>query len=349
MRPDLLALGWGDELEAALATTDAPGVPCRVVAQHRGQLRVDDGAREGWAHVRGRPTGADAPVIGDWVVAELAEGEDPGVINAILPRHTTFSRRAPGGRTEQQVVAANLDVIFLMSGLDSDFNPNRIERYLVAAWQSGARPVVLLNKADLVEEPADFVDQLADVAIGVDVHLLSAKLGDGIDTVREYLGEGVTIGFVGSSGVGKSTLINQLLGNELLKTQDTRSDDKGRHTTTHRELFRVPGGGLVIDTPGLRELQLWDAQQGIEATFADIEGLADQCKYRDCDHDTEDGCAVLAAIEVGDLSEKRLARYNKLQRELAHLEIAQDNLAKVREKRKWKEIHREMRRFRKKR
>jgi ribosome biogenesis GTPase len=281
--------------------------------------------------------------VGDWVALRPPTGDGRAMIHAILPRTSKFSRKSAGQRTDEQVVAANVDTIFLVSGLDGDFNPRRIERYLTAAWDSGAQPVVVLNKLDRCDDPERCLLETEAVAMGVPVHRVSALTGQGCDALRDYLGPGLTVGLLGSSGVGKSTLINRLLGREVQKTGDVReSDDRGKHTTTHRELFRVPTGGLLIDTPGLRELQLWEADQGIESAFADIEELAEDCRFGDCGHAGEPGCAVEEALASGTLAPERLESYCKLQRELRQIHLKQDELARQQEKKRMKVINKSL-------
>jgi ribosome biogenesis GTPase / thiamine phosphate phosphatase len=339
----LEALGWSQHFQNAFAGSEALGTPHRVVAQQRGQNRISDGERERWSHVRGRPTGAEAPVIGDWVVAAFPDGE-PGVIERVLARRSAFSRRAAGDRPDEQVIAANIDVLFLMSACDGDLNPSRMERYLVAAWQSGARPVVLLNKADLTSDPDGSVARLRAVAGDAPIHLLSLVTGQGLEAVRSYLTEGVTVGLLGSSGVGKSTLVNVLLGEERQRTQLLTSENRGRHTTTHRELFQLPGGGLLIDTPGMRELQLWESTRGLDAAFPDIAALAAGCRYGDCGHGEDEGCAVVAALEAGTLDRARYERYQKLRREQTELGLQREGLVRIRQRQKTNPAHRKRRR-----
>jgi ribosome biogenesis GTPase len=322
-------------------------VPARVVAQ-KGLNQVSTGESEHYADLAGKlrhelagPGGsAGHPAVGDWVALRAPAGEGRAIIHAILPRKSKFSRKTAGLRTEEQVVAANIDTIFLVSGLDGDYNPRRIERYLTAAWDSGAQPVVVLNKLDRCEDPEACLLEVEAVAMGVPVLRVSARTGEGCEALTSYLGPGRTVGLLGSSGVGKSTLINRLLGREAQKTGGVREgDDRGRHTTTHRELFLVPGGGLLIDTPGLRELQLWEGDQGIESAFPDVEALAAGCRFADCRHHGEPGCAVEAAVANGGLPPERLESYHKLERELHHLHIRQDELARLQEKKKNKVVH----------
>jgi ribosome biogenesis GTPase / thiamine phosphate phosphatase len=336
-------LGWNEAFAKAYEGLADLGQPYRVIDQQRGQLRVADGAEERWSHVRGRPLGAAAPVIGDWVVAAFPDGE-PGVIEAVLPRRSAFSRRAAGDRPDEQVIAANIDVVFLMTGLDQDFNPNRLERYLVAAWQSGAKPVILLNKLDLCTDRDAALARIREIAGEVPIHVLSLLTNEGLEAVTGYLATGVTIGLLGSSGVGKSTLINALVGEGRQRVQDLGSDNRGRHTTTHRELFRIPNGGLMIDTPGMRELQLWDAPAGLDAAFAEIADTAQGCRYTDCGHQNEEDCAVLEAVAAGRIDRGRFDRYHKLKGELAQLALQREGMARIRQRQKTNPMHAKRRR-----
>jgi ribosome biogenesis GTPase len=272
--------------------------------------------------------------VGDWVAVRKRRDEDRGSIQAILPRRSKFSRRAAGNVTDEQVVAANVDVAFLVMSLDHDFSVRRLERYLLLARESGSSPVVLLTKPDLSHDVAAAVANVATVAGDLPVHVLSPKLNEGVDQVRSYLTSGRTGAMLGSSGVGKSTIINRLLGEDILKTREVRQEDsKGRHTTTHRQLVKLPGGGLIVDTPGMRELQLWDAAEGIRETFEDIEALAPQCHFSDCRHRDEPRCAVKTAVEEGRVPAARYESYLKLQDELARLVTQQDERARLEEKR----------------
>ncbi len=324
----LAAYGWNEHWDQALAALDLPMrdySPARVVAQfsHSYNLMTADGPHG--ASVTGKfeflaAKRGDYPAVGDWVLAEPLPGEHRSVIHAVLPRRSAMVRKAAGAVVEDQIVGANLDYLFIVNALNQDFNLRKIERYMIAAWESGASPVVLLTKADLCADPEAFAEQVGNAAPGVPVHCVSALADAGKEALDAYLKPGATIGITGSSGVGKSTLLNWLAGKNLQLTQDIREDDaRGRHTTTHRELFLLGGGALVLDTPGMRELQLWDARDGWQQAFADIELLASNCRFRDCKHDGEAGCAVLQALSSGELDPKRYANYRKTEKELAHL------------------------------
>jgi ribosome biogenesis GTPase / thiamine phosphate phosphatase len=340
---DLHVLGWNahwrDLFEPYVSQSLLPG---RVVVEHRGAYRIemDRGERSGTLAGRLRYQAgrrADLPAVGDFVAVRLPEagtGDGPAVIEAVLPRRTAFVRRAAGARPDDQVIAANIDTVFVMTGLDHDFNVRRIERYLAAVWESGANPVVLLNKADVCADVGKKIDELRAVVIGVDVLVVSALTAEGVDTLAAYWREGTTVGFVGSSGVGKSTLLNRLLGRDVQATGGVRAhDSRGRHTTTHRELFVLPYGGLVIDTPGMREFTLSDADEGVDAVFGDIDALAARCRFADCAHRGEPGCAVHDAVERGELAADRLAAFHKLLNELRYEESRGDRVAAAERKR----------------
>jgi ribosome biogenesis GTPase / thiamine phosphate phosphatase len=337
---DLDALGWGPRFAGAFAEHSATNVvPARVALEHTHIYRLITESGEVLARVSGRlrhhaEARADFPAVGDWVAVELpAEGGDAR-IRAVLPRFSRFSRRAAGDPTEEQIVAANIDVVFLVSGLDKDFNPRRIERYLVVAWESGATPVVVLNKADLVEDLDAILDDVRAIAPGVDIHAVTCRAPGSVDVLRPYLAPGQTGALLGMSGVGKSSIVNQLIGQELIRTRDVRVyDSRGRHTTTARQLVVLPGHGVLIDTPGMRELQLWETGESIAGTFADIEALAENCRFRDCQHQSEPGCAVRAAVDGGDLASVRLASFHKLAAEQAYQSRQQDQRAQIEAKR----------------
>jgi ribosome biogenesis GTPase len=262
--------------------------------------------------------------VGDWVALEYTEDSQWSCIKFVLTRKTKFSRAAAGIEVKEQIVAANVDTVFLTQSLNRDFNMKRLERYLIAAWESGAVPVVVLTKADCCENVADKISAVYVTAPGVEVYAISCVTGEGIEELKKYFMKGKTVALLGSSGVGKSTLVNTLAGKELLKTQEIRNDDRGKHTTTHRELLLLPEGGLVLDTPGMRSLSLWEADSGMEAMFGDVEELTKMCRFSDCKHLTEPGCAVREAIETGRLEMKRWESWLKLQKELAHLEAKKE-------------------------
>ncbi|MDO4803394.1 MAG: ribosome small subunit-dependent GTPase A [Lachnospiraceae bacterium] len=304
---------------------------CLVILQEKGLYQISSTEGTHRARVSGKfqhdiNSISDYPAVGDYVMADL-NGASTAVIHTVLPRKSVFLRKAAGSGNTEQVVAANVDTVFLCMALNNDFNLRRLERYLSVAWDSGAMPVVLLTKADLCYNLPEKLAQVENVAVGVDIITVSAMESDGCQSIAPYLIRGNTLAFVGSSGVGKSTLINALLGEDRQKTNGLRNDDKGRHTTTHREIIALPGGAMVIDTPGMRELGMWDAGEGLSAAFADIEALAEGCRFRDCTHQTEPGCAVRAAVERGELSEARLLSYRKLRAENSYFEDGESYLA----------------------
>jgi ribosome biogenesis GTPase len=327
---ELRGLGWTPELADNLE----PGlVPGRVAAAHRAAFDVWTETGSVRSRLPGRllHDGLDVGV-GDWV------GLSDGLIRAVLPRRSAIVRTAAGLTTSAQTLAANVDVAFVVSSLGPDLEPRRIERYLVTIWESGAAPEIVLTKADRLDDPWPLVAEVESVGIGVPVHVVSALTGEGCDVLRSRIDAGTTAVLLGSSGVGKSTLVNLWLGEEVMVTRETREDDdEGRHTTTHRQLLELPGGGLVIDTPGLRELQLWDVgSAALDATFADVEELAAGCRFADCTHAHEPGCAVLAAVETGELPRERLQSWRKLQRELHAIALRHDALLRKEELRKRK-------------
>jgi ribosome biogenesis GTPase / thiamine phosphate phosphatase len=341
----LADLGWTPRFaEAFEPYRDKNLTPARVSLEHTHIYRVLSPDGERLARVSGRlrhaaAGRADFPAVGDWVAIKTPESAQGDVarIWAVLPRATQFSRRAAGNPTEPQVVAANIDVVFLISGLDGDFNPRRIERYLVTAFDSGASPVIVLNKADLVDDPDAFVREAARAGQGVPVEVVSVRHVDSMERLRAHLGPGRTAALLGSSGVGKSSIANALIGEDVLRTREVRaSDHRGRHTSTHRELVLLPGGGILIDTPGMRELQLWDTGESVAGAFADIESLGNACRFRDCRHVSEPGCAVAAAVNAGTLARERLESYRKLQAEQEHQATQQDERARLETKRQGK-------------
>jgi ribosome biogenesis GTPase len=284
------------------------------------------------------------PAVGDWVAVRVMPVENKALIHDILPRRTKLSRKVAGERTAEQILVTNVDIVFLVSSLNADLNLRRIERYLGTIWESGAQPVIILNKADLCVDPHTLAAEVAEIAPGVGVHVLSAIAGEGLEELAAYLGPGNTVVLLGSSGVGKSTITNQLLHSDVQSTLEIRSgDDRGRHSTTYRRLFLMPSGGVLIDTPGMREFVAWDAESGTEEVFDDIAQLAAQCRFRDCRHETEPGCAIRAAIAEGSLDASRLTNYDKLRKELAYLDRRRDVAAQSEMKKRWKRIHKAMR------
>jgi ribosome biogenesis GTPase / thiamine phosphate phosphatase len=339
--------GWNDYFDAIWKDVDrGDSVPARVIAQSRGIWRVAGDFGECPAEPTGKlrlaaEQGADWPAVGDWVPVELRDQGNAALIHEVLARRSRFLRKMAGKKVAEQVIAANVDIALLVSALDGDFNPRRVERYLTQCWESGAKPVMVLNKADVCETPQEKIEAMEKVAMGVSVCTVSAKTGDGFDKLERVLARGETIVLLGSSGVGKSTIVNRLLGHAIQEVQEVRkSDSRGRHTTTARELFVLPGGALLMDTPGLRELQLWDTDEGISQAFADIESLAANCRFGNCRHDGEPGCAVQGAIDAGELDLSRLESWRKLQRELAFLKRKQDPEASHNEKQRIKQLMR---------
>jgi ribosome biogenesis GTPase len=334
--PALDELGWDDDWSSAFERLQEDNLTAaRVAAQHRGAYAVWTADGELRARAAGRlyyehEVGAPIPAVGDWV------GVDDTTITSILPRRSAFIRKRAGLGSDEHVLAANVDTAFLLAGLDDDFSLRRLERYITTAWDSGAAPVVVLTKADLCDDVSGAMLQVESVAIGVPVYPISNVTGIGVDELRSQLQTGRTVVLLGSSGVGKSTLLNRLAGSELMRTGEIAADGTGRHTTTHRELVRLPGGALVIDTPGLRELQFWDGD--VSAAFEDIEALAAECRFRDCAHAHEPGCAVLAAVDNGTLALDRLRSWRKFQRELESIAARTDRRLRAARKKRWKQI-----------
>ena len=319
-------------------------VPARVVEEQRAAYRVLCESGELLAELSGHfrssaSERADLPAVGDWVAA-TPRLPSRATIHRVLPRLSKFSRKSAGDRTTEQIVAANIDTVFLMSSLNGDLNLRRIERYLAVIWNSGAQPVVLLSKSDICEDVDAAIQAVSEVAFGVSLHAISSVSGEGFDAMTTYVTAGRTVAVLGSSGVGKSTMINRLLGRDVQEVREIREDDsRGRHTTTARRLFLLPRGGMLIDTPGMRELQLWDTGDAVSQVFDEIEALAPDCRFRDCEHLSEPGCAVQAAIADGRITNDRFESYLKLRREQAYVLRKQDILAQIEEKKRWKHIH----------
>ncbi len=333
--------GWSETLRRQFQSFAAEGLtPGRVIIHQRGPYRIVTEAGEMAAEMSGRfvreAEMGGFPAAGDWVAVSVRLPERAATIHGVLPRRTAFIRKAAGRGRMAQVVAANVDIAFLALSLNDDLNPRRLERYLAAAHESGARPEIVLTKADLAPDAARIAAEIGAVTGGAPVHLVSSRAGTGLETLRAAIKAGETAVLLGSSGVGKSTLVNALVGEARMATRAIREDDdKGRHTTTHRELVLLPGGGLLLDTPGMRELALWEADDGLSQTFEDVEALVAACRFSDCTHGNEPGCAVRAALESGELDAARLESFGKLKGELAHEQRKEDPLARAAHKKLW--------------
>lgn len=341
---------WKTKAEAHLINGRIAG---RVTQEHKGMYRVWSEEGTLFCEVSGKyrfdaVDREDYPAVGDWVMVDARPQEGKGTIHHLLERKSCFSRKVAGEKTDEQIVAANVDTVFLVMALNKDFNLRRLERYLTMAWESGANPVIILSKADLCEDGDEKVAEVESVAFGVPVHVVSAVENRGLEELTPYISEGQTVALLGSSGVGKSTIINAFLGEEVQLVQDIREDDaKGRHTTTHRELFLIPEGGVLVDTPGMREIQLWEGDEGFKHLFEDVEAFAAECRFRDCQHDGEPGCAVQNAIETASLELGRFQSYVKLQKEIAFQERRANAKAMMAEKQKNKQLSKWSKRFKK--
>ncbi|MDY6935804.1 MAG: ribosome small subunit-dependent GTPase A [Spirochaetota bacterium] len=341
----LVDLGWSPFFDSHFEQYRKQGLSAmRIIRENRGKYVAYSEDGEYLCEISGKfrfdtDSKGGFPAVGDWVIVLPYPKEGKAIIEAILPRKSAFIRKVAGRITEQQVVAANIDIVFIVCGLDLNFNLRRIERYLSLSWESGAMPVVLLNKADLYPNAEELKDEVESIALGIDVYTISASHGIGLDNLYNYIKIGTTAAFLGSSGVGKSTIINSLLGYERLKVNNvSREGSRGGHTTTFRELMLLPKGGMVIDTPGMRELQVWGEDEGMKQVFDDIEELAKSCRFRDCSHQSEPGCAVLKAISDDSLDEDRLNSFLKLKREYEYLNDRQTMKANAIEKHRWKKI-----------
>jgi ribosome biogenesis GTPase / thiamine phosphate phosphatase len=337
--------GWSPFFESHFEEYRIKGYSAmRIVRVNRGNYIANNGSRDFSCEVTGRfsfQSGGKGsfPTAGDWAVTAEVPNEPKAMIHAVLPRKSAFSRKVAGQASEEQVVAANIDMVFIVTGLDQNFSLRRIERFLSLAWESGAVPVVLLNKSDLRRDAEAVKCEVEAVASGVEVLLLSAKQQDGMEVLRNRIKTGTTVAFIGSSGVGKSTIINALVGTNLLEVNEVSDlGSRGRHTTTFRELIVLPSGGMVIDTPGMREIQVWGDETGLGHAFGDIEDLSMRCRFKDCAHEKEPGCAVQSALKDGSLDPKRLESYFKLKREFEYLADRQTMKASAIEKARWKSI-----------
>src|SRR6266852_5785952 len=351
-RESLQRWGWSSYFEALWNEGEREcAVPARVIAQQRKFWRIAGAFGECWGEASGKlrlaaKEGVEWPAVGDWVVADVREAGSSALILEVLPRRSRFVRKMAGKKIAEQVLAANVDTALLVAALDGDFNPRRVERYLAQCWESGAKPVIVLNKADACVDISVKTTEMERIALGTEVCVISARTGQGMDGLEKFLKHGQTVVLLGSSGVGKSTIANRLLGEMQQEVQPVREgDSRGRHTTSRRELFVLPGGVLLMDTPGLRELQLWEAEDGVAQAFRDLDSMAAVCRFGDCKHEGEPGCAVQAALSAGTLDEARLENRRKLLREQEFLRRKTDPEARQEEKERIKRMFRGIRRM----
>lgn len=344
---DLTIYGWSEFFEDNFRPYAGMGYACgRVALEHKNLFRVYIQHGEVLAEISGKfrheaVNRSDLPAVGDWVVISSRPEGDRAIIHAVLPRRTSFARKIAGSRTEEQIAGANIDTVFLVTSLNQDFSLRRLERYLITAWESGANPIIILSKADLCDRLPGAIDEVQAIARAVPIYAISVVTGYGLQDIAQYFKHGQTVALLGSSGVGKSTLINHLSGVDRLKVQAVREhDERGRHTTTHRELILLPHGGLVLDTPGMRELQLWDSDDSLQFVFDDIEALAGRCFFSDCRHQDEPRCMIREALAAGTIDSDRYLSYEKLQKELKYLARRRDKQSEIAEKKKWKKLSR---------
>lgn len=332
---NLTKIGWNNFFEKEFEKYKGDYFPGRISTELKGFYKVITERGEIWGEISGKlryeaEESGDYPVIGDFVVLTIIAGENRAIIHSILPRKSKFSRKVAGASVKEQIAASNVDIVFLVCAMNSNFNLRRLERYLIVAWESGAMPVIILSKSDLCDDLEDKVAATERIAAGVPIHVVSSIKREGIEELKKYFEGNKTAVLLGSSGVGKSTLINELAGEAVMDTGEiSTANEKGRHTTTYRHLILLGEGGAVIDTPGMRELQLWDGDEGIQEAFGDIENIAAECHFNNCRHRNEPGCEVKKAIREGRLSAERFENYIKLQREVRFIEEKQKKSERI--------------------